>query len=307
MSIWILVVVALIIIVVFGTALLIHGIRRPPRKTFAQVLGRGEPTEPSELGLNAKEVYFLLSDCADTPGWIIEGQNKTGPTLLIIHGFGDSRRGAMLWAPLLCPYAGRIAVFDMPGHGESQAKNCSGGIREPEDILKIIQQLNESTLDSAGQTANEIVLMGYSLGAQVAIATAALAAEKGSAMNITGVIADGPYRFWDEPVKRMLTMRHYPRQPFVFLAWLALYITIPRFRHFDRAAKAAQMQCPLLILHGTDDEICPYQSSQQIAQAARQSTFVGFEGGHHLDLMAIDPKRYQESISYFLTGIHGDR
>ncbi|XMO87385.1 alpha/beta fold hydrolase [Algibacter sp. AS12] len=44
--------------------------------------------------------------------------------------------------------------------------------------------------------------------------------------------------------------------------------------------------CPILILHGTDDQVVPYESAKKLFEAApkEKNTFITFEGGNHGNL-----------------------
>jgi pimeloyl-ACP methyl ester carboxylesterase len=51
---------------------------------------------------------------------------------------------------------------------------------------------------------------------------------------------------------------------------------------FDRAAQARELACPLLVIHGEQDEVCPVEDGRAIAGAAQDSTLVVIPGaGHH--------------------------
>ncbi|HEX7008361.1 MAG TPA: alpha/beta fold hydrolase, partial [Phycisphaeraceae bacterium] len=272
-----------------GAAAVIYQIRHPPRKTFAVALAHGDPTEPSELGYASQSVTFTLPDGTTTPGWIIDGRSHDGPTVIIVHGYGDSRYGALSWLPLVAPHAQRVVLFDLPGQGESQAKASGGGLREPADVLAVLDQID------APQGA---VLFGYSMGAGIAIAAAAQAGQR-----IVGVIADGPYRDWDEPLRSHFRARRYPIFPILPLAGLILRWVARGFDRFDRAAYAAQVRGPLLVLHGSEDELCPIESARAIALTAPRGRLVEFPGGHHLDLASIDAPRYRAALEAFFREI----
>lgn len=289
-----LIALAFFFIIFLGTAALVRGIARPPRKTYADAVAAGLPGDPADIELHARELTLTLTDESRTPGWVIQGDRADGPTVLIVHGHGDSRLGSLTWVGLVRTYASEVVVFDLPGHGESQARSSQGGMREPGDVLKVIDQISPE---------QAVVLFGYSLGAQIAIAAAAKDAEEHSGRRIAGVIADGPYRYWDQPIARLLAMKRYPQQPFIFLAGLFFRITLPGFAQFDRAEKARQMRCPLLILHGTEDELCPYQAAKEIAEAAPNARLITFEGGHHLDLAEREPDRYRAELERFLNDL----
>ncbi len=292
MGLLLLILIATLFLWLLGAAGLVYALGHPKRKTFAVALGKGDPTDPADLELEAQEVTFTLSDGKRSPGWMIQGNDTQGPTIVVVHGFGDSRYGSLKRAPLVGPYAKRVVVFDLPGQGESDSRRAYGGLREPDDVLAVLGQLEK-------QDAERIVLLGSSMGASIAIAAAAKAGG-GIRESILGVIAEGPYRHWDEPLHNIFRKHRYPRWPIIPLAgeWLAL--TAKGFKDFDRAGHAAKLSCPLLVLHGSEDRLCPITSAKQIAEAAPAGEFVEIDGGGHDDLPTGHEQAYRDAVGDFL-------
>ncbi len=282
---------ALVLIALLGSASIVWFIVRPKRRTFAIALGIGLPTDPADLGLTADEVMFHLPDHATTPGWIIKGQTPDGPTVLILHGHHDGRYGALRFVNELARYAGKLVVFDWPSHGECTAHWMTCGTREPGDALAVLDGLPDEVRQKP------VVLFGYSLGGQIAIKTAAMYPERFAA-----VIADGPYRRWDTPIRQRLI--HHGVPFFIFLPLVAAFFHLTGLiRGFDRVGYAKQLQCPLLILHGSDDRVCPIVEGQELADAAPCSTFVTIQGGRHNRLFEHDPATYHAALSSFFKSI----
>ncbi|MDG1730663.1 MAG: alpha/beta fold hydrolase [Algibacter sp.] len=55
-----------------------------------------------------------------------------------------------------------------------------------------------------------------------------------------------------------------------------------------------ETDCPILMLHGTDDRVVPYESAKKLFEASpkKNTTFVTFEGGRHSNLSAFDSYHY---------------
>lgn len=295
--------VASALVIVIGVAALLHALLRPPRKTYAVALGRGLPTDPGEMGergqgaegpLSYEAVAFSLHDGSATPGWIITGDNPRGPTVVVTHGFGDSRYGALTWAPLLVPHASSVVLYDLRGHGEAESRYAHCGTTDVADLLGVLDQL---------PSAGPVVLLGYSMGGGIALAAAARNDAREEGARIVGVIADGPYRFWDEPIRCYLRARRYPVWPFVPLTGWVLRLLWPGFtpRTFDRAGHARRLRCPLLVLHGEVDPLCPTASARAIADAAPApgGEWIEFAAGGHLDLPAVDEAKYRAALARF--------
>ncbi len=113
----------------------------------------------------------------------IDGATNTGtcarrwgagyPKLLLIHGFGD---GAFVWnavAPALAASGGVLAI-DLPGHGDS-AHNATAEYRLSEYVADVHRILQSPDL-------RDMVLMGHSLGAEIAIEVTA------RARNVRGLV-----------------------------------------------------------------------------------------------------------------------
>jgi pimeloyl-ACP methyl ester carboxylesterase len=280
---------ALGLLILLGTFLVISGVTRPPRKTFAKALANGDATDPAELDWQAEAVTVRLTDGATSPGWLIAGDAPSGPGVVIIHGFGDSRYGALSWAGLLKPHASRLLVYDQRGQGESGAAHCGGGRLETRDALAAIEQ---------HLPTGPVVLFGYSMGGQIALAIAA-ATEGAMRQRLVGVVADGVYRRWDVPVRQMMRCQGYPPQPMLWLAERFLHWASGGATRFDRCEDAAAMSCPLLLLHGEADPLCPIEDARAIAHHAREGQIITIAEGGHLDLATRAPQRYRQAIQDF--------
>lgn len=279
---------AYVLVVLVASASIVLQIVRPRRKTYAIALGQGLPTDPADLDMQAEDVTFNLPGNHSTPGWIIQGNQPDAPAALILHGHRDANYGALCYAQQLLPHTSHIVVFDWPSHGGCTAKWMTCGKRESNDAIAVLEGLPDYIRNKP------MVLLGYSLGGQIAIKTAALFPR------FVGVIAVGAYRRWDTPIRMRLAKFKVPAIPIIQLVWLAFCLT-GLIRKFDRAIYAAQINVPLLVLHGTDDGICPIEEGRELAEAAPHATFVSFDGGPHNQLFAHDPELYQSSLTDFFS------
>ncbi|MEX0885935.1 MAG: alpha/beta fold hydrolase [Phycisphaeraceae bacterium] len=300
MGLLVLFAVAAALLLALSTAALVRSLRRPPRRRFTQALARGLPTDPEPLGQPWRETALRLADGGATDAWIIAGRQPVGPTVLIVHGFADSRYGALTWVHHVLDHASEVVVFDLPGHGDAQPTHAGLGTREPADVLAVASQV---------ATGRPVVLYGYSMGAVIAISAAALAARQLGAADgarVVGVIADGPYRHWHEPVYRELRRRRYPAGLLVGLSGLVMRVRLPSLARIDRARDAGELTVPLLVLHGCGDEICPLSAAEAIAEAGPRGRLVRFEQGCHLDLAACEPARYREAVVWLFEQVARD-
>ena len=248
--------------------------------------------EPADLEMRGEEVVFNFEDGVQSDGWILDGGKEDGPTVVIVHGYGDSRYGSLSWAKRVeeQKVARKIVVFDQRGQGESTGRLCDLGVREPGDVKKVVDQM---------AIEGKVVLFGCSMGAGTAIAAGGMMGER-----VVGVIADGPYVGWREPVGNVMRMKKYPTWPCLGLAGLILNVKLGgKLFKLDRTADAAKLSCPLLVFHGKEDRVCDYDSGEKIAGAAKCGKLVSFEGAGHLELAEVDPVRYGEELRRFFRSL----
>jgi hypothetical protein len=64
---------------------------------------------------------------------------------------------------------------------------------------------------------------------------------------------------------------------------------------FDNLSKIAALNCPIVIVHGTRDEVVPFEMSRRLAAAGRNVRLIPLEGRGHNDLPEI-PRLIAEEI-----------
>lgn len=240
------------------------GLTHPPRRTYAAALGRGIAGLPDELAPPLKfESWSFRSRGLDLPAWDVRGGRSASPTVIFVHGWGDSRIGALVRMAPLAPLASRLIAWDLPGHGEAPGVSRLGKF-EAGDLRALIDHVG-----------GEVVLFGWSLGAGLCIEVAA------DEERVKAVIAEAPYRFQDQAARNVLRNASLPSGLSLHLALAALGLKGSWKRDSDRAGLAAGVSCPLLVLHGTEDEVCPVDDARAIAAAAPRARLIEITGGDH--------------------------
>lgn len=284
----------LLLFVVSVSAITAWMLTHPPRRTYSWAVMRGVPGEPSEVrlaeGAAAFESWEFESRGRRLSVWDIRGRNPEGPVCVFTHGWGDSRVVALSRLPALLACCRRIVMWDLPGHGASPGV-CTLGTRECDDLAALLARV-------AGDDPPPppLLLYGSSLGAGVSIVVAAANAAR---FGVVGVIAEAPYRVPRVPAERVLALRGLPWRWNVPIAmaglglWLGHGLTWVRQTGaggFDRVEHAAKLGVPLLVIHGTDDEVCPIEDGRAIAAAAPAGLgqIAEIEGAAHNNLWTED-------------------
>ncbi len=255
------------------TAYTVWGLTRPPRRTYASALAKGRAGEPSEIpedwgGARAFEAWTFESRGLELVAWDVVGERADGPVVILTHGWGDSRVGALSRVEGVVKEASRVILWDLAGHGESGGTSTLG-VREVEDLLALIEKVR-------GEKG--VVLHGWSLGAGVSIAAAA------RSEHVRAVVAESAYRLAKTPARAVIQGWGLPWRInlAVALAWVGWRAGVGvRWRGFDRAETARGVRVPMLVLHGEEDGVSPVEDGRAIAEAGR-GIFVALAGaGHH--------------------------
>lgn len=109
-----------------------------------------------------------------------EVEGTSGRTHLLIHGFAGDRTAWAATASALRRAGHRAAVFDLPGHGETEA--------EAGDLAA----LTDAAAALAAHLPGPLVLVGHSLGAAVAVALAARLGAKVAGLVLLTPAGAGP-------------------------------------------------------------------------------------------------------------------
>lgn len=288
--------------------LTLRTLTRPPRRTYAAALATGRPGDPSELPPRASNstiqtlpsqswqwsAWSFTSRNQELPVWDIKGLDPSGPTIVLTHGWGDSRIGALTRAVELAPNASRLILWDLPAHGEAPGR-CLLGTREVDDLLALLDRLEAP-----------IVLFGWSLGAGISIAAAAKP-DAPAHNRIVAVIAEAPYRHAITPARNVLRLSRLPHHVTLPIALKAVQAFLGArgltSATFDRADLASQFSIPLLVIQGEQDNVCPIAEAKEIAAAAPKGQLVPIPGGGHHGLWTQESTRQivSEACRNFIT------
>jgi alpha-beta hydrolase superfamily lysophospholipase len=246
-----------------------------------------------------RESMAIPSPAGSLPAWFIPARGGApGPAVVLVHGW-DSNRDRMLPNARFLHAAGfHTLLFDVRGHGENppEVLPISGGEFGADAAAAVAALRSRPEVTSVG-------LLGHSMGAVGAVLAAAL--EPGVAALVATAIPAHP---------RLLTRRTFQlaglRIPGPLahpLAWLTLRVYLKPRGHrpgWVNALRAIRrFPGPLLVVHGSADEIVPLRHAELLVQAARTragsvAELVLIPGGRHSWLY--ESPLYRERVAGFL-------
>ena len=129
-------------------------------------------------------------------------------------------------------------------------------------------------INKLGFNSTQIIIYGRSIGTTVAIDVA-------QNKNIRDLILITPFTTGYELVKQMN------------IGSIGSFVG----NSFNSVEKLNSIHCPLLVIHGTDDEVIPYKLGQMLYEKYPNSkTFISIKNGKHNNLEYVEKEKYYDSI-----------
>lgn len=202
---------------------------------------------------------------------------KDAPVVVYFHGNGVAMGDELWMARELVRRGLGVVLVEYRGYGLSARK------RNPppsEDGLYEDAEAVLGALAARGIGPDRIALFGESLGTGVAV-------EMAARRHASSVVLVTPYTSIPEVASRLafgLPVRSLMRE------------------RFDSLAKAAQVHVPVLIVHGTNDAVVPYEMGERLAATLPRARLITVQGGDHNDLFLAQGARLFDAVADFVRG-----
>ena len=225
--------------------------------------------------------------------WIRAGQ--TAPTVVFLHGVKKNRTDVLRAALVLRRAGFNVLIFDGRAHGDSEGRYVTYGFNERRDVECAIDWLvSEKHIDR-----NRVGLAGESMGAAIALQVAA------HNPWLRAVWADSPFaslrQIAEEFCKRATGLPAALINP---VLWTAIQVANYRgkfdVQSVNPLALAAQIKCPVYLVHGTADQLITMAHSERIHTALGGEKEIWFvEGARHARSVRHVREQYSQRLTSF--------
>jgi pimeloyl-ACP methyl ester carboxylesterase len=222
--------------------------------------------DPGDLGLPF-ESLTIDSDGTSLPAWFIPARaGAPGPAIVLVHGWESARDRTLPNAQVLHAAGFHVLTFDVRGHGANDREHLplTAGEFGADAVAGVTALLARPEVTTVG-------ILGHSMGGVGALLAAA--ADPRIAATVAVSTPAGPYRL----TRHTFRLAHLPiPDPIAYpLAWLTTRVFLrPRGRSVGEvsATRAARTyRGPLLLIHGTDDDVVPVGHVLRLVKAARRA------------------------------------
>ena len=203
---------------------------------------------PASYDLKFDDVYFASEDNTTLHAWHIYPDTETKGLLLVAHGNAQnlsSHYASWVW---LIKAGYELFIFDYRGYGKSEGKaEITGSIKDTRAALNYVESLYSGYYFVCGQSLGGTVLLN------------ALDMRDNSRIKL--VIIDSTFRGFSDIVNDKLSS-FWLTWPFQWIPYLSLS------DKYDAKDKVAEVDRPLLFLHGSLDMMISVNNSWQLFELA---------------------------------------
>lgn len=227
-----------------------------------------EYTTPSADGYTFEEIQFTSQDGTQLSGWFIPAQTNALGTIIHFHGNAQNMSAHYSFVSWLPANGFNLFVFDYRGYGKSEGTLSRKGVYN--DSVAAIKYIKTRT----DINQNKLILFGQSLGGANVLAVSGDHQFAG----VIGVVSDSAFASYKRVALDHTTL----------LKPLAALLIRDRYSPKDRVKNIAPV--PLLLIHGTDDQVVPYKHAQILFKNAQKpKNLWTIRGGTHTQ--ALGPYR----------------
>ncbi len=249
-------------------ALLLHGL--VPQATL-------EGRQPADLGLTAQSVRLPVTGSVSLFAWYLPAGTaaEPAPAIVLLHGWGGNASTLLPAAQALHHAGYAVLLPESRNHGRSGRDGYSSLPRFAEDLDHALDWL----VAQPGVEASRLCALGHSVGAAAVLLSAS------RRYDLHAVVSVSAFAHPEQVMRRWLAARHVPYWP---LGWAVNryveHVIGARFNDIAPMNTLPRVPCPVLLLHGRQDDLVPVMDARQLwqhsARARARVTLLECEGTH---------------------------
>ena len=219
-------------------------------------------------------------------------KNDSSNYALVCHGYTSKAKHMAGFVNKFYSLGYNVLAVDARAHGDSEGTKIGMGWPERMDVIEWIKLILSWDSDA------KIILHGVSMGAATVLMTSGEALPE----NVKVVIADCGYTSeWDE-FRREADVLHIPWFPVLNVASkLSKLYDGYNFKQASAIEQVKKSRIPTLFIHGSEDELVPYDMLGKLYSAAScEKECLTVDGAGHALSSSVEPKLYWNTVESFI-------
>lgn len=249
---------------------------------------------PEQYGLNAQKLLIQTQDNFQLSNYFCKTtQDSPKGIIVMLHGIGGCKEDYLGVAKRLNDLGFHCMLYDARAHGQSEGKYCTYGALEKYDLTAVVSAIKEQA------PLLKVGVWASSMGAAVALQGLAVEPRidfgiiESTFTDLSQVVSDYQTRYCLGIRLRSVTNRALERAG-----------EIAGFNPFavQPLEVCKQIQQPVLVVHGDEDQRISFECGEQLYQAlaSPQKAFYRVAGGGHVNLFEIGGEPYWNRILAFI-------
>jgi uncharacterized protein len=252
---------------------------------------KGRPNDRELKSLQSIGTYIPLN-LDGIEGGLIARAGERRPTIVYVHGRSANRMELAPLAQAMFNEGYNAVLWD------SKSRQISYGPKEIEQVRRIVGLIR----NDPHVVINEIYIVGFSLGAAIAIGAASADTDH----YIRGIVADSPYADLKNVASRYVTAfgvipkaATWPARTVTFATAKSMHEI--EFESRNPADWAHGVTCAVFLIHGKSDKRIPHKHSEEILERLETDKELWLvEGAGHTKAFSSSPAEYVRRVRDFL-------
>jgi uncharacterized protein len=249
-----------------------------------------------EANYTTTPVEFHCEDGFRIAALLLQPGRSNGHAVLVCHGLAHNKNSGIRFVQYLLREGYTLLALDFRNHGDSDGSVTTYGYFEKQDLLAAVD-----FLQSLPGFAGRIGVLGASMGASIALQAAA------ETDQIHGLVLDSPFASlrrltyeWANQVTHLPdSVLHLPMN--LAYLWMQMFEHC-RVQDVEPAEQVRQVECPVLLIHGSEDQKIPMHHSRDIFEnAPREKDLWIVDGAGHLGAFLKHPGEYEHRVLQFFS------
>jgi alpha-beta hydrolase superfamily lysophospholipase len=256
---------------------------------FNPTVWSGDPS--MAFGLPSTTVP-VRSELGEMPAWFVPGHERTWA--IVVHGINATPQTGLRVVPalhraglptLLITYREDLGAPPSPDGFHHM------GLTEGRD-------LGAAARYAVAHGAKRLVLVGYSMGGAI---VAQFMQRSPLAPRVAGIVLDAPALDWQAILSFNATKMGFPSFLSKPVEWAIGARIDADWESLDANRHPEDFQLPILLFHGTEDEVVPISTSDEFAaELPRWVTYFRVPEAGHTEEWNVDPGLYERRLGVFL-------
>lgn len=252
----------------------------------------GDPTEALNLLSNTVPIRGELGAM---PAWLVPGRERTWA--IFVHGINGTPQSGLRVVPAL--HRAGLPTLLITYREDLGAPPSPDGFHHMG--LTEWRDLEAAARYAIDHGAKRLILLGYSMGGAI---VAQFIERSSLAPRVVGLVLDAPVLDWQEVLSFSATEMGFSSFAALPVEWAIGARIDADWESLDASRHPEDFQLPILLFHGTEDDIVPISTSDEFAdELPRWVTYYRVPEAGHTEGWNVDPALYETRLRRFVAAL----